>query len=86
MSWTKAFKIAVIEKNIQSIGELITALPSFQSMDEMQEVASLIQEAVHIVDKEKEIVLKTMQRIKKTQQFLLVDSSSVSKNILDSVE
>ncbi len=86
MSWTKAFKIAIIEENIQEIGKLITVLPSFNSVDEMQEVASLIQEAVLIVEKERKEVLNTMQSIKKTQQFLLAGSSFTTNNIIDSVE
>ena len=70
MTWTNSLKIAVIEKDIQSISELIKTLPQFTDLDKAKEALSLVSTAIEIVDTEKQKILETIQKIKKTKVFL----------------
>ncbi len=70
MTWTNSLKIAIIEKDIQSISRLTKALPQFTELDKAKEALSLVSTAIELVDTEKQKILETMQKIKKTKEFL----------------
>lgn len=70
MQWTSDLQIAVIENNFSRIGELIKAVPEFVNLEEAQEALALIQEAIKIIDSEKEKTIEIMDKIKKTKAFL----------------
>ncbi|NCD12807.1 MAG: hypothetical protein EOL93_09685 [Epsilonproteobacteria bacterium] len=69
-SWIDAFTIAVVEANSKGIEKLIFSMPEFQSKEEMRQASALIQEALLIIKNEKEETWATMQKIKKTRNFL----------------
>ena len=70
MSWLNDLKIAVIEENIQDISVLIKTLPDFKDLDKAKEALSLVGEAIKITDAKKAEVLSTINKIKKTKEFL----------------
>ncbi len=70
MTWTNSLKIAIIEKDIQGISKLIKTLPQFTELDKAKEALSLVSTAIELVDTEKQKILETMQKIKKTKEFL----------------
>ena len=70
MTWTNSLKIAIIEKDIQSISRLTKTLPQFTELDKAKEALSLVSTAIELVDTEKQKILETMQKIKKTKEFL----------------
>jgi len=70
MSWLNDLKIAVIEENTQEISILIETLPDFTDLDKAKEALSLVGQAIKITDAKKTEVLNTLNKIKKTKEFL----------------
>ncbi len=70
LKWLNDLKLAIINQEINNIGELMKNIPSIEEMDEATEALALINEAIAIVEKERERTLKTMNKIKQTKAFL----------------
>jgi len=70
MNWITDLKLAIIDKNISKIGKLIKEVPKIDDMAKAQEALALINEAINIVDNEKEKTLRSMNKIKQTKAFL----------------
>ncbi|MBP9566817.1 MAG: hypothetical protein KBE02_06060 [Sulfurospirillum sp.] len=70
-SWIDAFTVAVVEANSKRIEKLIFEMPEFKSKEEMRQASALIEEALLIIKNEKEETWATMQKIKKTRNFLI---------------
>jgi chromosomal replication initiation ATPase DnaA len=70
MSWNRAFTIALVEKNVQEIAQLLEQLPAFSDMDEARCAQSLIQEALTLMQEEKELTYAAMQKLKRTRAFV----------------
>lgn len=70
MNWITDLKLAIIDKNISKIGKLIKEVPKIDDMAKAQEALALINEAINIVDNEKEETLRSMNKIKQTKAFL----------------
>lgn len=70
MTWLAKLKIAVIEKNITSIEELIRDVPKIDDLKEAHEILALVQEAISIVEQEKAKALATMNKIKQSKVFM----------------
>lgn len=71
MSWIENFTIAIVEKNSIQIGKLIETMPAFETKDEASWARALIQEALRVMEVQKDETLISMQKIKKTQAFLM---------------
>ena len=76
MSWIESFTIAIVEENYTNIGDLIETIPQFETVDEAITARALIQEALIIMEREKESTFEAMQKLKKTRQF--IDTSTES--------
>ncbi|WP_228448166.1 hypothetical protein [Sulfurospirillum diekertiae] len=76
MSWIESFTIAIIEENYTHIGDLIESVPQFETVDEAITACALIQEALIMIQREKESTFEAMQKLKKTRQF--IDTSTES--------
>jgi len=70
VNWLNNLKIAVVDKNIENIGMLITNVPYITNMNEAQEALALINQAISIVEDEKLKTLEIMNKIKQTKAFL----------------
>ncbi len=70
MKWVNNLKIAIIEEDTDNISKVLDRLPNFKDLDEAKEALSLIQTALDLVKKKKQEVLETMNKIKKTKEFL----------------
>lgn len=70
MSWSNAFTIAIIEKNVPKIGKLIQEIPSITDVQEAKKVQALIKEALKIIKNEQETMRRSMEKIKKTRAFI----------------
>jgi tetrahydromethanopterin S-methyltransferase subunit B len=70
MTWLKEFKAAVITKNTSKISELIDAMPQFEKVEQMQEVAYLIKEAYTLLETLKDQTRVQMNQIKKNIDFI----------------
>jgi len=70
MSWLNKLKIAVIEENIENINALTKTVPNFDTLDKAQEALSLLQAAFLLVNKEKDKIAVSMDKIRKTKEYL----------------
>jgi len=70
VNWLNNLKIAVVDKNIENIGMLITNVPYITNMNEAQEALALINQAISIVEDEKLKTLEIMNKIKQSKAFL----------------
>ncbi len=75
--WTTKLKIAIIEQNIEKIGELVNNLPATTDLKEAQEISHLLKQAAELVDEQRTQMKLSMQRIKKGIEFL---NSTTSKD------
>jgi len=70
MKWISDLKLAIIQKDITTIGKLIKDVPQITEMNEAKKTLALINEAINIVENEKSKALVTMNKIKQTKAFL----------------
>jgi len=70
MNWLTDLKLAVIQKDITSIGKLIKNIPNISDIAKANEALALINEAIDIVEDEKSKALITMNKLKQTKAFL----------------
>ncbi|WP_024955151.1 hypothetical protein [Sulfurospirillum arcachonense] len=70
MKWLSSLKLAIIDNNINVIEKLINEVPIITKIDEAKEAKALIEEAISIVQIEKQKTLETMNKIKRTKAFL----------------
>ena len=68
--WSNQLKIAIIEKNETKIEELVSTLPTFDTLEQMKEAAYMLQEAHTLLSKEKNILASKLLKIKKQKEFI----------------
>jgi outer membrane protein assembly factor BamD (BamD/ComL family) len=68
--WTHKLKIAIATENIAAIARLSNELPSFSSVEQMQEAAYLIQNALTFLNAQKASTATALSQIKKNLDFL----------------
>lgn len=79
MQWIKELKIAIVEEDEKKMETVIAALPQFDSLEQMQEAAHLMQEAYTILKSKKDQAASNLLKIKKQKEFLQATSTSTSK-------
>ena len=70
-SYLNNLKAAVINRDLEKIKQIIKKEPVFESVEEAKEIQVYIKEAINIFEKEKNILLKEMQKIKKIKNYTL---------------
>lgn len=78
--WINKFKIALIEKDFQSLGKLLEDVPDFSDVKSMKEVSFLMQDAIGLLQNEKSTTAHEMHQIKKTLDFLNASASDTKNN------
>ena len=68
--WTRKFQIAIIEKNTDELENLLSSMPEFDSVQEMESVMYLLREAAELVYTLKDETALAMSQIKKSINFL----------------
>jgi len=68
--WLNQLKIAIIEKNVDKLSELMDNLPQLQKQDEIQQAIYLIKEATSLVQGLKDSTGASMAQMKKNINFL----------------
>jgi hypothetical protein len=76
--WLKELQIAVIEKNIQKIDNLLDTTPNFEKSDEVKQAAYLLREALELLYTLKDETARDMQKLKKHIDFMDSTKSSNS--------
>lgn len=70
MEWNNQLKIAIIEKNEEKIEKLIQTLPTFESLEQMEEAAYLMQEVHTFLSSKKDEFAHKLVQFKKQKEFL----------------
>ena len=70
MQWLNSLKLAVINKDIESIHQHIKQIPQITDMANAQEALALIKQSIDIVDSEKAKALEIMEKLRKTKAFI----------------
>lgn len=68
--WLTKLKTALVLKEIETISSLIGEMPTFETLEEMEEAAYLLQHTKALLEEEKSQTAKTMQQLKSTLDFL----------------
>jgi len=69
MEYLNSLKVAVINKDLDKLKEVVNMQPVFNSLDEAKEIQAYLNEAVKILKEEKEKLSKEMKKIKNLQKF-----------------
>jgi hypothetical protein len=77
--WNKKLKIALATKNVNDINSLISSMPQFETLKDMEEAFYLMKQAKAYIETLKDETLKDMNKIKASINFL--KSSSHNKKI-----
>ena len=82
MTWLTSLKIAIVEKNTDTISKLLDETPKFTNKDEMQEAMYILKEARKMLHALQDEVSASMLQIKKNIEFLQ-STQPANKNTLD---
>jgi len=70
--WIKQLKIAIVEKNIEKINELMDDIPQLESKADVDSAITLLDEATQLVTSLKDSTQASMQQMQKNIKFLKV--------------
>ena len=76
--WLNQLKIAIIEKNIDKLDELMDNLPELEKQKEIEQAIYLLQEATSLVEGLKNSTQLSMIQMKKNINFLKSTQVSVT--------
>lgn len=68
--WLTKLKIAVVQKDIQTLEKLLDDLPTLDNEKDIQSALYLLREASELVHTLKDDTASSMKRMKKTMDFL----------------
>jgi hypothetical protein len=68
--WLTDFKVALVQKDIDTLDSLATQLPDFDSVEEMKEAAYLLLEAKKLLESLRGSTQKSLQQLKRNIDFL----------------
>ncbi|MFT5660493.1 MAG: ABC-type uncharacterized transport system substrate-binding protein [Sulfurimonas sp.] len=77
--WLNKFKIAIIQKDADSLNILLDKVPSFKNKEDIEQAMYLMKEGLEVLYILQDETVSSMRKIKKNINFLgtsLVDSSS----------
>lgn len=79
--WLTKLKIAIIEKNADSLDKLLDAIPELTKKAEIEEGIHLLEEASRVFSGLRDEVLKSMNQIQKNLQFLRSTDIPTSRSL-----
>jgi len=68
-NYLNELKITVINEDIDKLKKLINETPEYDTIEEAQEIIAFLQQAIKLLQKEKNKLSTEMQKIKKLQKF-----------------
>lgn len=69
-TWLNKLKIALAEEDVEELGRLFTQKPPNASTDELYQALALSNEALSLVEKKKNALANTINKIKTAKEFL----------------
>jgi hypothetical protein len=80
--WHRQMQVALVEKDVDTIKELIEAPLEFETLEEMQSAQYLLANAAELLHALQNETSSSMQKLKKNREFLQATQTK-SKNKLD---
>ena len=81
LMWINDFKLAIISKDTNKIDFLVTQMPQFESLSEMQEAFYLLNHAKELLEGLKDETAKSMKKIKDTIRYIESTSTKNTVNL-----
>ena len=69
LKWLENFKIAVIEEDFEIIGEMVNAMPIFDTLKQNEEALALVKEANQRATNQRELLLEQMKKAQNAKKF-----------------
>ena len=79
--WLKELKIALVEKNIDKISQLLENLPDLESPKEIEEALYLLKESTEYIEGLKTSTKASMKQMKRHMEFLSSTEHNVSSKL-----
>jgi hypothetical protein len=79
--WLRKFKLAVVQKDVETIDRLLDKMPSFEKLEELEEAAYLIKEAYTLMAALQSDNESTMQQLQKNIKFLKATQNEAPKKL-----
>ncbi|HEX5623990.1 MAG TPA: hypothetical protein VFX57_06100 [Sulfuricurvum sp.] len=79
--WLSNFKKALILKEFDTLEELIEVMPTFDSLQEIEEAAYLLNHARTLLETEQSATRHSLQQLKNTIDFLKATENTPSSSI-----
>lgn len=79
--WLTNVKKAIILKEFETLSQLIEEMPSFESLDEMEEAAYLLHHAKTLLETEQSATLSSIKQLKNTIDFLKATENTPASSI-----
>jgi hypothetical protein len=75
--WNNEFKLAILNKDTKQIDLLLTQMPQFETLEEMQEAFYLMNHARELLEGLKDETAKSMKKIKETIRYIESTSTEI---------
>lgn len=79
--WLNNVKKALILKEFETLSQLIEEMPSFESLDEMEEAAYLLHHVKTLLEAEQSSTLSSIKQLKNTIDFLKATENTPASSI-----
>lgn len=79
--WLRKFKLAVIQREVETIASLIDEVPAFDTKEEAEEAAYLIREALNLMQSLQDENDRNLQQLRKNRKFLEATRGESTKKL-----
>jgi hypothetical protein len=79
--WLNQLKIALVEKNIDTIDKLMINMPTFDNVDDIKSAQALLKESLILLYTLKDATASSMKQLQKNINYLNATQSSTSTRL-----
>jgi len=79
--WLNKFKIALVQKDTDSLEKLLNEIPKFDNIEDMKQASYLFKEAMRLLLTLKDETSSSMRQIKQNINFLNVTASNPANKL-----
>ena len=70
MSWINSFTVALVQKDIDKVTQLLNRIDELESIEDKQKGSALISQAIELFSAEREATRQKMSQMQKSKKFL----------------
>jgi hypothetical protein len=79
--WLNQLKIALVEKNTDTIDKLLINMPTFDNVDDMKSAQALLKESLILLHTVKDATASSMKQLQKNINYLNATESTTSTRL-----